>query len=93
MKNLILCISLLALTGCSNPFSARFKVGDCIVFENTDRESWEVGYKDVEKVLEVGKNKYRLLYMDKYLKGEELEFNNIRSVDRIFEKTECPNEQ
>lgn len=91
MKILLLCISLLAIAGCDkNVLFPDFEEGDCITLEG--REEWE-RHTSIVKVLQVGKRKYKLEYVKpEILKGEEDNFNNIRQVDRIFEKVECPNE-
>jgi hypothetical protein len=83
----------LALTGCDeNPLKPDFKKGDCIVYE--DLEPWEKGDSlTMYKVEEVGKQQYRVSYISPRLMKGHLTERYIRTTDRIFEKTECPNEQ
>lgn len=86
MKLLTLSISLLLLAGCTPNFQA----GDCIGLSSAER--WEKD-KYVSKVLEVGEKKYRLEYVKpNFMRGTKDNFDYIRSVDRISEKVECPNE-
>lgn len=92
MKHFLLFISLLAFTGCDeNPLRPDFEKGDCIVYE--DLEPWEKGESlTLYKIEEVGKNQYLVSYVSpKRMKGYKTE-RYIRTTDRVFEKTECPNE-
>lgn len=94
MKQALLIISLLALAGCKLPFSGpKFKVGDCFAMEMDIKERWEDGPRYIQKVLEVGRKKYRTMYvkpdhMDGYRSDEY-----IRSTDNIHEKIECPKQK
>lgn len=101
MKTLLL-IGLLALTACdfmdlmpSQIRGAKFKVGDCIVTkinleEYRNRESWETKkFLYAEKVLKVGKNKYRTAAV---VNDSMVMYSNTSIIlDRYYQKIECPN--
>ena len=102
MAKLALAISLLFLTAChpKSMFSfssgPAFSVGDCIAqkthVENAKlpREAWETDYDrvfSVEKILEVGKLKYRVL-ADPGV-GRLIELNNEIAWDNIMVKVPC----
>lgn len=99
MKSLLF-ISLLILSGCNlNYLSSKpaFKVGDCMADaddvkrHNTPKENWETDYDlsiKIEKVLQVGKLKYRTV-KDFYGRGRmELGSSDI-SWDNIMTKVPC----
>ena len=84
----ILALSLLSV-GCS----PQFQVGDCVTF-GAPAERWENPLnKDIEKVMEVGERRYRLVFVGNLypsLRGQESPFNYIKSVDSIGRKVDCP---
>lgn len=104
MVKLALLISLMILTGCkegsmfSSKKGPKFAVGDCVALASivndskAPLESWETdkdrGYS-VERILEIGKLKYRTLeemHFSRYMIESSLEI----SFDDILVKVECP---
>lgn len=98
MKILTLCISLFLLTGCLFGREPAFKVNDCLRLSfDKELERWERKKYYYHKVLEVGKNKYRTVYVtDEMIRSGRLSFMNddmtISMAERLSEKIECPTE-
>lgn len=81
---LLFVISLLVLTSCS----PKFQVGDCVHWGSNER--WQSDGEYVEKILEVGKRKYRTASVGKF-SGQAIEGSDyFTTLDRISNKVECP---
>lgn len=84
-------ILALFLTSCSYIHKPKFKVGDCVQFTSPSQERWEPNF-GVDKILEVGKRKYRTLTCNKTSFGDvncyrsELGF----SLESYSVLVECP---
>lgn len=91
--SLLLCVSCSKFTEATGP---KFKVGDCFAMESDlkDTERWEKGkHYFIEKVLEVGKKKYRTAMFSVKDQNQYLPSFAVRSsdmsYDRINVKVDC----
>ena len=92
----LVAVGLILIAYNCNVFGDKFKAGDCIQMQ-TNLEKWEKPSQVSEKVLEVGKDKYRTVIVMDGIKdmptyGSFLIESSryISLTDNIFDKVECP---
>lgn len=92
MKNfkwvLIEAIAMTMIIGCY--FAPKYKVGDCFIDNQKELESWEKDTRYFHKVIQIGKNNYKL-FVNQI--GDDLVFTMTSSFyysDLRTSKIECP---
>lgn len=87
--------AVLGLYKLVKPDEPKFKVGDCAIYEKSEKESWEKQDLPI-KILQVGKEKYLygLLYQSSYDGSYRMANSDfqIYTIDRVYKKIECPME-
>lgn len=93
MRSVLLAISLMFLTACTVPFSGpKYVAGTCLQLDYDEvKESWEKPKEPaIFKILEIGKEKYRIIWVaPKSMYGYPND-SSIRTIDRVYKEVKCP---